>query len=69
MGDPKEHPNSVQYLAIQVAWHELPKDDVRGVPQFYAIQHGPEASVLFTYPTPDKDYFAVFRYCPAAKEI
>jgi hypothetical protein len=73
-GDPRTNPGSAAYLVMQVEPGEIheyqkAKPDLRGQPVWFAIVHGPDTSSLRPYPIPDLNYYAVFRYCPAAKEI
>jgi len=75
-GDPKLVPGSTAYLVNHVSPAEtylLERDektkDLFGTPLVYSVGHSPDASFLRLHPTPDRDYFAVFRYNPAAREI
>lgn len=72
-GDPRENPGSIAWILVQVAPHEIHEatsnNKTKAKPTMYAIVHGPDTSSLRLYPAPDQDYFARFRYCPAAKEI
>lgn len=75
-GDPEHNPQSFGHAVVQVSPAEtylLEREpetrDLKGTPTAYSVVHHPEASSLRLHPTPDRDYFAVFRYCPALREI
>ena len=73
-GDPRAVPNSPAYMIPQASPAEIynmraDNPELVGRPVLYAIVHNPAGSALHLYPMPDVDYYAVFRYCPAAKEI
>lgn len=71
LGDPEKVPGSYARLILQMRHAELVdkrnESPLNGVPAYFALDRN--CKRLEFYPTPDKDYYARFRYAPALKEI
>jgi hypothetical protein len=73
--DPQANPFAILAWTIQVSNEDLMK--VRNgsdkhyvaMPNVFTIFHGDKVDVLAIWPKPDRDYHAVFEYCPARKRI
>lgn len=69
-GDPKEYPKQDIFTALHVSAAEVEGPLVEGLPTYYAIFGASDAKPkLKVRPTPDRDYFARFTYCPKEKVL
>jgi hypothetical protein len=73
--DLEKNPDAWGYMIQQLQHGQIfmyqghGKDEI-GMPNRFCIDpFDPVRHRLMLYPIPDKDYFAVFRYCPAMKQI
>ncbi len=70
---PETDPNYISYLLQHVTFREIQlarkKNPKRNRPQSFAVTNDGNKSALHLWPTPDKTYHAMLRYCPAMKEL
>ena len=73
-GNPKNNPGSCGYVLHMISYEDLRDMQLRnqkyfGTPAYFCITCGSGVQEIHVYPPPSADLFALFRYCPAMKEV